>query len=82
MVVQLQKLRLAARQAARSAPGPDQAPQQNGPAPFAPAACCPAQEGSATADIPLPAPKGVKSGKKGKGKAAAREEKTKVRRGS
>ena len=90
--LQLQKLRLAARQAARSGAGPAQAPQQSSPATLAPATFCPGQEGSATADIPVPAPKGVRggkaTGKKGKGKAAqeahgkaaAKEEKSKVRR--
>lgn len=90
MSLQLQKLRLAARQAARSGAGAAQAPQQNGPATSAPATCCPGQEGSANADIPVPAPKSVKAGKKGKGKtaqethgkAAPKEEKSKVRRGS
>ena len=80
MVVQLQKPRLAARRA-RSGAGPAQAPQQFSPATLAPATCCPEQEGSATADIPVPAPKGVNAGKKGKGKAALLKEKFKVRGG-
>ena len=90
VIVQLQMLRMAARQAARSGAGPAQAPRQSSPAAFAPATSCRGQEGTATADTPVPAPKGVKAGKKGKGKvaqeahgkAAVEQEKSKVRRAS
>lgn len=88
--LQLQKLRLAARRAARLGAGAAQAPQQTTPATMLPATCCPGQEGSATAETPVSAPKSVKADKYGKGKAAKEAQDkavclkgmSKVRRGS